>query len=136
MVIDVLVAAEFLFQAGLSEEKRELASTFVHHRMLPVEMVARRISSGDASRLKRYDRWAHVRPHPLAASRGADPLRSTTNTSPSATSSSNSNHRPRASDAVTRGRASVNFLRLSLLEPRRGHAARRPQAALCARRGA
>src|SRR5437870_3604584 len=62
MVIDVLVAAEFLFQAGLSEEKRELASTFVHRRMLPVEMAARRISSGDASRLKRYDRWAHVWP--------------------------------------------------------------------------
>ncbi len=56
MVIDVLVAAEFLFQAGLSDEKHELARTFVHRRMLAVEMSARRISSGDGSRLKRYDR--------------------------------------------------------------------------------
>ena len=55
MAIDVMVA-EFLFQAGYSEAKRELASTFVHRRMLAVEMSARRISSGDASRLKRYDR--------------------------------------------------------------------------------
>jgi hypothetical protein len=55
MVIDVMVAAEFLFQAGLSEEKRELASTFVHRRMLPVEMAARRITSKDVSQLKRYD---------------------------------------------------------------------------------
>ena len=55
MVIDVLVAAEFLFQAGFSEAKAELARTFVHRRMLAVEMSARRISSGDASRLKRYD---------------------------------------------------------------------------------
>jgi hypothetical protein len=56
MVIDVLVASEFLFQADLSEEKQLLAATFVHRRMLAVEMAARRIGSGDASRLKRYDR--------------------------------------------------------------------------------
>ena len=37
MTIDVMVAAEFLFQAGYSEAQRELASTFVHRRMLAVE---------------------------------------------------------------------------------------------------
>ncbi len=56
MVIDVVVAAEFLQQANFSEDKRDLASTFIHRRMLAVEMNARRVSSGDASRIKKYDR--------------------------------------------------------------------------------
>ena len=56
MVIDVVVAAELLMEASLSEAKRELAASFVHRRMLAVEMNARRIGSGDASRIKRYDR--------------------------------------------------------------------------------
>ena len=56
MVIDVVVAAELLMEASLSEMKRELAASFVHRRMLAVEMNARRIGSGDASRIKRYDR--------------------------------------------------------------------------------
>ncbi len=56
MVIDVVVAAELLMQANLSQEKRVLAGSFVNRRMLAVEMNARRISSGDASRIKRYDR--------------------------------------------------------------------------------
>lgn len=56
MVIDVVVAAELLMEASLSEVKRELAASFVHRRMLAVEMNARRIGSGDASRIKRYDR--------------------------------------------------------------------------------
>ena len=56
MVIDVVVAAELLMQANLSEEKGVVASSFVHRRMLAVEMNARRISSGDASRIKKYDR--------------------------------------------------------------------------------
>jgi alkylation response protein AidB-like acyl-CoA dehydrogenase len=55
MVIDVVVAAELLMQANLSEAKRALATSFVHRRMPAVEMNARRISSGDASRIKRYD---------------------------------------------------------------------------------
>ena len=55
MVIDVLLAAELLQQATHSEEKLVLATTFIHRRMLAVEMNARRISSGDASRLERYD---------------------------------------------------------------------------------
>ena len=41
MVIDVLVAAELLQQAALSEEKFVLATTFIHRRMLAVEMNAR-----------------------------------------------------------------------------------------------
>ena len=56
MVIDVVVGAELLFQAGIGEGKLELAASFIHRRMLAVEMNARRISSGDASRIKRYDR--------------------------------------------------------------------------------
>jgi len=56
MVIDVLVAAELLVQAEFSSAKRELAIAFVNRHMLRVEMNAKRISSGDASRIKRYDR--------------------------------------------------------------------------------
>jgi alkylation response protein AidB-like acyl-CoA dehydrogenase len=56
MVIDVLVASELLRQAVHSEEKLVLATTFINRRMLAVEMNARRISSGDASRLQQYDR--------------------------------------------------------------------------------
>ena len=56
MVIDVLVTSELLQQAVHSEEKLVLATTFINRRMLAVEMNARRISSGDASRLQQYDR--------------------------------------------------------------------------------
>jgi alkylation response protein AidB-like acyl-CoA dehydrogenase len=56
MVIDVVVAAELLLQARVSDAKRVLASSFINRRMAAVEMNARRISSGDASRIKRYDR--------------------------------------------------------------------------------
>ena len=56
MVIDVVVAAELLQQAAEWDAKRELAASFVHRRMLAVQMNARRISTGDASRLVRYDR--------------------------------------------------------------------------------
>ncbi len=56
MVIDVVVAAELLAQAKLSDQKHELAQAFVHRRMLLVEMNARHIASGDVSRIKRYDR--------------------------------------------------------------------------------
>ena len=44
MVIDVLVAAELLAQAPLSEAKRALATSFIHRRMLVVETNARRIA--------------------------------------------------------------------------------------------
>jgi alkylation response protein AidB-like acyl-CoA dehydrogenase len=56
MVIDVVVGAELLLQADVSEEKRELAASFIHRHMLTVETSARRIESGDASRIKRYDK--------------------------------------------------------------------------------
>jgi hypothetical protein len=51
-----VVAAELLQQAALWDAKRELAASFIHRRMLSVQMNARRISTGDASRLVRYDR--------------------------------------------------------------------------------
>lgn len=56
MVIDVITAAELLFVAEVSAAKHDLATTFIYRRMLAVEMNARRIRSGDASRMKRYDR--------------------------------------------------------------------------------
>jgi hypothetical protein len=56
MVIDVVVGAELLFQADVGEGKLELAQSFINRHMTAVEMNARRISSGDASRIKRYDR--------------------------------------------------------------------------------
>jgi hypothetical protein len=55
MVIDVLAAAELLAQAPLLESKRETATSFIHRRMLMVEMNARRIAGGAASRIVRYD---------------------------------------------------------------------------------
>jgi hypothetical protein len=55
MVIDVFVAGEMLLQARTDETKQALAHSFINRRMLAVEMNARRIASGDASRIKRYD---------------------------------------------------------------------------------
>jgi len=49
------MAKEF-FQADIDEGKHELAQSFIHRHMLAVEMNARRIASGDASRIKRYDK--------------------------------------------------------------------------------
>ncbi|MBI3783229.1 MAG: hypothetical protein HY270_07495, partial [Deltaproteobacteria bacterium] len=56
MVIDVFVAGEMLLQAQIDESIEVLASSFINRRMLAVEMNARRIASGDASRIKKYDR--------------------------------------------------------------------------------
>jgi hypothetical protein len=56
MVIDVLVSTELLEQAQASEEKIDLAMAFIHRHMLAVEMKARRIATGDASRIQRYNR--------------------------------------------------------------------------------
>lgn len=56
MVIDIVTATELLAEADLAPGRRELAETFIHRRMPAVEMAARRITSGDASRLARYDR--------------------------------------------------------------------------------
>jgi alkylation response protein AidB-like acyl-CoA dehydrogenase len=55
MVIDVVVSAELLFQACVIDDRRALAEVFVRRQMLAVDMNAKRIQSGDASRLKRYD---------------------------------------------------------------------------------
>lgn len=55
MIIDVVTSAELLMQAPLSPSKMEVARSFIHRRMLVVETSARRISTGDASRIKRYD---------------------------------------------------------------------------------
>jgi alkylation response protein AidB-like acyl-CoA dehydrogenase len=55
MVIDVVVSAELLFQACESDDRRALASVFIRRQMLAVDMNAKRIQSGDATRLQRYD---------------------------------------------------------------------------------
>jgi hypothetical protein len=56
MVIDVVIAAELLFEAAVCEEKVDLATAFINRHMMNVEMNARRVSTGDASRIERYDR--------------------------------------------------------------------------------
>jgi len=56
MVSDVVIASELLTQASAVARKREVAASFIHRRMPAVEMNARRISGGDASRIERYDR--------------------------------------------------------------------------------
>jgi hypothetical protein len=56
MIIDVLIGAELLFQARIGDDKWALAASFIRRRMPAVQLNAHRISSGDASRLKRYDR--------------------------------------------------------------------------------
>lgn len=56
MIIAVMVGAELLFQADVSDEKSALAEAYINRKMLEVEFNAKRIESGDASRLARYDR--------------------------------------------------------------------------------
>jgi alkylation response protein AidB-like acyl-CoA dehydrogenase len=56
MVADVVISAELLLQGVYSERKRDVATSFINRRMLEVEMNARRIQGGDASRLERFDR--------------------------------------------------------------------------------
>jgi alkylation response protein AidB-like acyl-CoA dehydrogenase len=56
MVIDVVVAAELLFQAEATPSKFELAASFIHRTMLAVDMNAKRIQSGDVTRLERYNK--------------------------------------------------------------------------------
>jgi len=55
MVIDVVVSAELLQQAAADPDKRALATIFITRHMLSVRMNADRISSGDATRLQRYE---------------------------------------------------------------------------------
>ena len=54
MVIDVVVAAELLFQAEVEPAKSLGATSFIRSRMLLVEMHAKRIQGGDVKRLERY----------------------------------------------------------------------------------
>ena len=56
MVIIVVVAAELLFQAEVLPEKFELAASYIHRNMLVVDMNAKRIQSGDVTRLERYNK--------------------------------------------------------------------------------
>jgi alkylation response protein AidB-like acyl-CoA dehydrogenase len=55
MVIDVVVGAELVEQGDLWDEKLVLAASFIHRRMMAVQMNARRIATGDATRIRRYD---------------------------------------------------------------------------------
>jgi len=55
MVIDVVVGVELLEQGNLWEDKLVLAASFIHRRMMAVQMNARRIATGDATRIQRYD---------------------------------------------------------------------------------
>ncbi len=54
MVIDVVVSAELLMQAADIEEKSTLALVYINRHILSVEMNAKRIATGDATRIKRY----------------------------------------------------------------------------------
>lgn len=56
MVIDVVTGTELLVQAGLESDKLVLAECFIHRHMLNLDLHAKRITSGDATRLGRYDR--------------------------------------------------------------------------------
>lgn len=56
MVIDVVTSAELLLQAQHAAVKADVAGSFIRRHMPAVEMNARRIRSGDATRIKRYDR--------------------------------------------------------------------------------
>jgi hypothetical protein len=56
MVIDVVTGAELLLQAQYADVKVDVAGSFIRRHIPSVEMNARRIRSGDATRIKRYDR--------------------------------------------------------------------------------
>jgi alkylation response protein AidB-like acyl-CoA dehydrogenase len=56
MVIDVVASAELLCLADTAPGRLELAQSFVHRHMAAVRLNAERITSGDASRIARYDR--------------------------------------------------------------------------------
>jgi alkylation response protein AidB-like acyl-CoA dehydrogenase len=56
MVIDVVASAELLCLADTAPGRVELAQSFIHRHMAAVQVNAERITSGDASRIARYDR--------------------------------------------------------------------------------
>ena len=55
MAIDVIAGTELVCQAAVHPDKLALAQTFINRHMLNVEAHARRIASGDASRIAGYD---------------------------------------------------------------------------------
>jgi alkylation response protein AidB-like acyl-CoA dehydrogenase len=56
MVVDVVTGAELLLQGQYDDVKGDVAGSFIRRHMPAVEMNARRIKGGDATRIKRYDR--------------------------------------------------------------------------------
>lgn len=60
MVISVVVGAELLFQCASEPRRIELAAAYINRTTLELEMHAKRIKSGDASRLERYDKILSV----------------------------------------------------------------------------
>ncbi|HXJ33181.1 MAG TPA: acyl-CoA dehydrogenase family protein [Candidatus Eisenbacteria bacterium] len=56
MVVDVVTSAELLLQAQYADVKIDVAGSFIRRHIPAVEMNARRIRGGDATRIKRYDR--------------------------------------------------------------------------------
>jgi hypothetical protein len=64
MVIDVVVSAELLCQADATEGRLELAQSFINRHIPAVQLNAGRISSGDASRIARYDKILGLTPPP------------------------------------------------------------------------
>lgn len=60
MVISVIVGGELLFQANIDPDRIELAAAYINRTTLELEMHAKRIKSGDASRLERYDKILNV----------------------------------------------------------------------------
>jgi hypothetical protein len=56
MVIDVVTSAELLLQAQYDDVKVDVAGSFIRRHIPSVEVNARRIRGGDATRIKRYDR--------------------------------------------------------------------------------
>jgi len=60
MVISVVVGGELLLQCAAEPRRAELAAAYINRTTLELEMHAKRIQSGDASRLERYDRILSV----------------------------------------------------------------------------
>lgn len=56
MVIAIMVGGELLFQAAKEPGRIDLAAAYINRTMLELEMHAKRIRSGDVSRLERYDK--------------------------------------------------------------------------------
>jgi hypothetical protein len=60
MVISVVVGGELLFQAVDEPRRIDLAAAYINRTTLELEMHAKRIQSGDISRLERYDKILSV----------------------------------------------------------------------------